>query len=137
MEPKKLYVNWKQFDKDMELFASIIKIAETERGIKFDGIYGPPRGGLCLAVKLSHLLDDLPVLMHPTKNCVICDDVFDSGVTLRPLYEKYCRNNLSIILAWFINSDRLQEVMEKGIHYSQMKENSEWIIYPFEQTIPY
>ena len=45
------YFTWSQFDKASELIANKCKFTE------FSGIYGVPRGGLCLAVTLSHKLN--------------------------------------------------------------------------------
>lgn len=53
-------------------------------GIQPSGVFGPPRGGCCLAVLFSHLLH-IPYLSEPCEGCLIVDDVCDTGVTL----EKY------------------------------------------------
>ena len=45
------------------------------------GIYGIPRGGLCLAVALSHKLN-IELLKEPRNNILIVDDIYDSGETL-------------------------------------------------------
>ena len=44
------YFTWSEFDKSVE------EIADKCRFKEFSGIYGVPRGGLCLAVALSHKL---------------------------------------------------------------------------------
>ena len=44
------YFTWREFDKSVE------QIANKCRFKKLSGIYGVPRGGLCLAVALSHKL---------------------------------------------------------------------------------
>jgi len=44
------YFTWSEFDKSVEQIANKCKFKE------FSGIYGVPRGGLCLAVALSHRL---------------------------------------------------------------------------------
>jgi len=44
------YFTWSEFDKSVE------KIANKCRFKEFSGIYGVPRGGLCLAEALSHKL---------------------------------------------------------------------------------
>ena len=44
------YFTWGEFDKSVE------QIANKCRFKNFSGIYGVPRGGLCLAVALSHKL---------------------------------------------------------------------------------
>jgi len=42
------YFTWREFDKSVEHIANKCKLSD------FSGIYGVPRGGLCLAVALSH-----------------------------------------------------------------------------------
>ena len=44
------YFTWSEFDKSVEQIANKCRFKE------FSGIYGVPRGGLCLAVALSHKL---------------------------------------------------------------------------------
>ena len=48
---------------------------------EFSGIYGVPRGGLCLAVALSHKLK-IKLISEPIKNSLIVDDVYETGITL-------------------------------------------------------
>ena len=48
-------------------------------------IYAIPRGGLPLAVSLSHRLN-LPIIMNETEispQTLVVDDIFDSGATLK------------------------------------------------------
>ena len=49
--------------------------------IKFDGIYGIPAGGLVLAVYLHYRLK-LPLLLAPTENTLVVDDIVDTGFTM-------------------------------------------------------
>ena len=44
------YFSWEEFDKSVEQIANKCKF------LNFSGVYGVPRGGLCLAVALSHKL---------------------------------------------------------------------------------
>jgi len=44
------YFTWSEFDKSVGEIANKCKFKE------YSGIYGVPRGGLCLAVALSHKL---------------------------------------------------------------------------------
>ena len=53
----------------------------------FESIYAIPRGGLVLGVYLSHRLG-LPMVEKPTKRCIICDDIADTGKTVEP-YKNY------------------------------------------------
>ena len=66
---------WKDFDKSVEYIANQCKF------YKFSGIYGIPRGGLCLAVALSHKLK-VKLINEPIQNSLIVDDVFETGQTL-------------------------------------------------------
>ena len=73
--------SWKSFD-------SAVKLAVSKyKDQKFVGVYGIPRGGLCLAVALSHHLK-IPLLDSAQDNWLIVDDIYDSGKTLEK-YKKY------------------------------------------------
>ena len=69
------YFTWSEFDESVE------KIANKCKFKKFSGIYGVPRGGLCLAVALSHKLK-IELISEPLKNSLIVDDVYETGLTL-------------------------------------------------------
>lgn len=78
LKTKKQYYKWNEFEKDTK------KIAEWARKEKFKSVYGIPRGGLILAVKLSHLLD-IPQVLYAndiTPNTLVVDDIVDSGATM-------------------------------------------------------
>ena len=51
---------WKEFDESVEQITKRCKI------LNFSGIYGVPRGGLCLAVALSHRLN-VNLISEPKK----------------------------------------------------------------------
>ena len=57
----KTYFAWSEFDKSVDYIANRCKF------LKFSGIYGIPRGGLCLAVALSHKLN-IKLISEPAKN---------------------------------------------------------------------
>ena len=69
------YFTWKEFDESVEQIVNKCKFKE------FSGIYGIPRGGLCLAVALSHKLE-INLISEPKKNSLIVDDVCETGITL-------------------------------------------------------
>ena len=71
-------LDWIEFD---ELIYSIYTKCKNK---KFEGIYGFPRGGLCIAVALSHSLG-LPLLDEPKNNSLIVDDIYDTGLTLEKI----------------------------------------------------
>ena len=68
--------SWYEFDRSVEYIAKKCKFLE------FSGIYGVPRGGLCLAVALSHKLK-IKLISEPIKNSLIVDDVYETGITLK------------------------------------------------------
>jgi len=76
-------LTWEKFDSACLQLAETIK-AELEllRYDMFENIYGIPRGGLVVAIKLSHLLD-IPLTFKPTRfKTLVVDDICDSGKTL-------------------------------------------------------
>lgn len=81
----RIYLSWTQFDSMVRELANRIKLSR----FKFDGIYGFPRGGLILAVCLSHRLN-LPMvhLNHATENTLVVDDISDTGKTLKGIKNK-------------------------------------------------
>ena len=78
-DAKRQYYSWDEFRIDV---SKIVDFASWQlKNAYLDGIYGVPRGGLILAVCLSHRLK-LPLLATPTKYTLIVDDIADSGTTL-------------------------------------------------------
>ena len=80
-----------------------------------------PRGGLCLAVALSHSLG-LPLLDEPKNNSLIVDDIYDTGYTLERI--KHLKG--SEVHVWISKKkptwwNAYKCIIEK-----------EWIIFPWE-----
>ena len=112
------YFTWSEFDKSVE------KIADKCRFKEFSGIYGVPRGGLCLAVALSHKLR-IELISKPIKNSLIVDDVYETGTTLKPLR--------SIEGAtFFVLFSKISPTWWNSVHISA---KSEWIVFPWENTL--
>jgi len=112
------YFTWREFDKSVELIANKCKFLE------FSGIYGVPRGGLCLAVALSHKLE-LNLISKPTKNSLIVDDVYETGITL---------NSFKDIegATYFVLFSKIKPTWWNTVHTSG---KSEWIVFPWENTL--
>ena len=70
------YVTWEQVENFI-----FDKIAPYAVDHPFTGVFGIPRGGLCLGVMISHALN-IPLLMSPCPGCLIVDDICDSGESL-------------------------------------------------------
>jgi len=71
---------WRDFDEAIRKLSSAVKSS----GDDFENVYGVPRGGLVVAVALSHCLD-LPVITDVglvSLGTLVVDDISDSGVTL-------------------------------------------------------
>lgn len=117
-----LYYTWQEFDSDTRRIVSKIK---KIRRHNFDGVWAPPRGGLPLAVVLSHALS-IPLLLKPTKKTLICDDIADTGRTLDQF------NNKNIIVTIFYHN---QSIVVPNIWLRQKKDK--WIVFPWEFQTPF
>ena len=112
------YFTWSEFDKSVEHIANKCKFFE------FSGIYGVPRGGLCLAVALSHKLK-INLISEPIKNSLIVDDVYETGITL---------NTLKDIegAMFFVLFSKIKPTWWNTVHISKKKE---WIVFPWENSL--
>lgn len=130
---KKLYYTWDEFEDVCKHIENYIKKQRMfdkrlnkSHNIKY--IYGLPRGGLCLAVKLSHLLNaklvDKPI---NSSNCLIIDEISDTGKTLIKLNNKYPK---CPIATWHIKS---QTKFIPLIFYAEIQNNI-WTVYPWENS---
>lgn len=117
---KKIYVSWDKVDKMIDKLAKSIKKSKE----KFDGVYGIPRGGLPLAVMMSHMLK-LPVLLYPTKNTLVVDDISDEGYTLQRMKNKK--------IATLYSTD--WTVTKPNWFVDKKKSKNDWIVFPWEAKI--
>ena len=106
---------WSEFDKSVEHIYNKCKF------IEFSGIYGVPRGGLCLAVALSHKLK-INLISKPIKNSLIVDDVYETGTTLNTY------KNIDEAM-FFVLFSKVKPIWWNTVHIS---EKSEWIVFPWE-----
>ena len=109
---------WEEFDKSVELIANRCKFLE------FSGIYGIPRGGLCLAVALSHKLK-INLISEPIKNSLIVDDVYETGITLNTLKDVEGA-------MYFVLFSKIEPSWWNSVFVSS---KSEWIVFPWENTL--
>ena len=112
------YFTWSDFDKSVE------HIANKCKSLEFSGIYGIPRGGLCLAVALSHKLK-INLISEPRKNSLIVDDVYETGITL---------SNFKDIedSVFFVLFSKIKPTWWNTVFIS---EKSEWIVFPWENAL--
>ena len=111
------YFTWQEFDKSVEYIANKCK------NIEFAGIYGIPRGGLCLAVALSHKLK-VKLISEPINNSLIVDDVYETGFTLNPLRKVEGA-------MFYVLFSKKEPTWWNSVNISQKKE---WIIFPWENS---
>ena len=112
------YFTWSEFDKSVEY------ITNNCKNLKLSGIYGVPRGGLCLAVALSHKLK-IKLISEPTKNSLIVDDIFETGNTL---------NTFKDIdgAKFFVLFSKMEPEWWNTVFISK---KSEWIVFPWENPL--
>ena len=112
---KKLKASWD----DVERFVD--KLADECGDVC--GVFGPARGGLTLAVMLSHRLH-VPMLMAPCDGCLIVDDICDSGDTMW-----HYRKTLECKIA------TMYYVRESAVtpdFWMFEKKQGDWVVFPWE-----
>lgn len=119
---EKEFVTWE----DVENFITFV-VRNTTTPVT--GVYGLPRGGLVLAVMLSHRLH-VPMLMSPVENCIIVDDICDSGESLL----HYMKNSSGekenyTVATMYYKPNRLG--IKPGM-WSRLK-GDKWIVFPWEE----
>ncbi len=108
-------LSWQAFDRAVE------QIARDASGVQ--GVYGIPRGGLVLAVALSHRLG-LPLLAEAEPGCLVVDDVYETGLTLAP----YRQLQNSRVVVWISKAE------PQWWHAVEVTRSSEWLVFPWEST---
>ena len=112
------YFAWKEFDESVE------HIANKCRFSQISGIYGVPRGGLCLAVALSHKLK-IELISEPIKNSLIVDDVYETGITLTTF------KNIEEAM-FFVLFSKIKPTWWNTVYITK---KSQWIVFPWENTL--
>ena len=112
------YFSWCEFDKSVEVIANKCRFKELS------GIYGVPRGGLCLAVALSHKLK-IELISKPIKNSLIVDDVYETGITLTTF--KHIDGAM-----FFVLFSKIKPTWWNTLFIS---EKNQWIVFPWENTL--
>lgn len=110
----RIHVTWD----DVERF--VTQVSHTFEG-RVNGVYGIPRGGLILAVMLSHRMD-VPMLQAPCEGCLVVDEILDSGDTLK----HYIQKGYSTAVMHRNPSCALQPT------YHHQDTDGRWVVYPWE-----
>lgn len=146
---KKIKYNWSQFDKDTDTLVRKIKRSQYKPAT----LIALARGGLCLGTKLSHKLkqplmivsaktysDDKhqvnTVLLNssytvPLKSPIlICDEIADSGKTLRIVMDHFKLLGVDVKTATLLYKERS---IVKPDFYAHQTPNDEWVIFAWEE----
>ena len=125
----KEFISWNVVDE------CVLDIAEhlIRTEIKFEGVYGIPRGGAVLAVMLSHKLDipyfdDIEHALGNGEEFIIIDDIADTGKTLN----NYKKIDSSEIAYYVTIHEHEQSIVKPD--YSMIDKRDKWIVYPWETT---
>jgi hypoxanthine phosphoribosyltransferase len=143
--PDYLFINYSEWGEIMNGLVSQLKRLKKMTGIyDFTHVYAPPRGGLPIAVHLSHHLSiDMiefidpnypPDWFGPNDNLLVIDDIVDTGKTFK---------NLKEMLDIIVEEIPTFQYKLASIHYKprtiikpdifmQEISNDTWVVYPFE-----
>lgn len=127
---KKKYVTWEEIEQDID---SIVK--DLLKHADIDYVVGIPRGGLIIAVMISHRLgvkhmtiDHLEKLEEfdldiDKKKILIVDDISDSGQTLKRFRKDYTTATLDV----------RNTTIAIPQFYANWLDTADWIVYPWER----
>lgn len=119
----KEFITWERVEDFIDEVVALFQEGEVT------GVYGLPRGGLVLAVMISHRLD-IPLLTAPADGCIIVDDICDSGESLLHYYKQTSLEPKSSynIVTMFYKENNLG--VSPNYHWGYKKDN--WIVFPWE-----
>lgn len=131
---EKIYISYEQFGDEAQLLLEKI----NQLGKKFIGVYGIPRGGVSLASFLSYHLD-IPLFLsidhiplNHNCNVLICDDICDSGKTIREFNIRLMKKGLiSENLVYATLHAKPRRCINPTVYLTEYT-NTDWIVYPWE-----
>lgn len=120
----KTFYNWEDIE------GRVSDLCQRLKHESFEAVYGVPRGGLIVAVLVSHKLS-IPLItdlknMHG-KKFLIVDDIADTGVTL----EKYKKLKVCQYVTYATLDYHKQSTVEPDYWISE--KGDRWIVYPWER----
>ena len=144
--PEYLFVDYEEWGKIMKDLVDQLKRLEKMSGIyKFTHVYSPPRGGLPIAVHLSHHLNfqminpDLdwpPDYMEANDNLLVIDDIVDTGETFKDIKEILDQSIEQIPTLQYKTCSlffKPRSIFKPDI-YRQTVDNDTWVVFPWECT---
>ena len=121
----KEFISWNLVDECVTDIAGYLR----QTNVKYEGVYGIPRGGVILAVMLSHKLD-IPYLERLSgmygENFIVVDDIVDTGKTMKHYSTlEVCKNTCYVTI-------HEHEQSSVKPDYSVLYKEDKWIVYPWE-----
>jgi hypoxanthine phosphoribosyltransferase len=114
---KLMLLNWNQFN------IAVLSLYQQLSNRRASAIYGQPRGGLPLAVALSHYMR-LPLILTWEPGAIWIDDIYDTGKT----YQEAANLDKFIIGAVWVTKD----TNVPGLNYVTAVDKETWIVFPWE-----
>lgn len=114
----KEYVTWN----DIENFVAHLA-KDTNNFKKFNGVYGPARGGIIYAAIISNRYN-IPFLGAPQVGCLCIDDICDTGDTALAWRNK----------GYTIATHYYKEGAKVEPDYWFREKKDKWIVFPIEQN---
>ena len=120
----KEFVSWELIDDCVTDIAFHLKNTNKE----FKGVYGIPRGGVILAVMLSHKLNVpyIETIDKVNEDVIIIDDIADTGKTLKKYKSHYNKKK-----CYYVTIHEHKQSIIKP-EYSVIDKGDKWIVYPWE-----
>jgi hypoxanthine phosphoribosyltransferase len=115
-----LEITWPEFDRAVLTMAELVQRARP----KSYALFGVPRGGLPLAVALSHRVG-LPVTRILRRGIMVVDDIVDSGATVERLRAQ--RPGCHVV-TWFIREGMKLD----GVASVAVAPAGAWLVFPWE-----
>jgi hypoxanthine phosphoribosyltransferase len=119
MAKGKKYVSWKQVNKFVTVLSRDLELQRCIAQGEVKSVYGIPRGGLCLAVMISHKLK-LPLDIEPRETSLIVDDISDTGDTLLKF-----KDHKVATMFW-------HKLTRSSPDFSLYEKKGAWIVFPWE-----
>ena len=130
----KKYVTWEEIEEYVQKAARAYAKYCDKNAKQQRGVWGPARGGIPYATLLSDMAN-MPILGAPCKDCLIIDDVADSGETLK----RYSKTSDTQFNTHFISTMfyHPRSCFEPD-YWSHKKANAanqqgDWLVYPYEE----
>ncbi|MFA6329185.1 MAG: hypothetical protein WCX64_00685 [Candidatus Micrarchaeia archaeon] len=120
-------LSWSAFDGSCRKIARFVR-GRRKAGLAVDKVYGIPRGGLGMALRISHLLD-IQLIVDEAKvdrRTLVVDEICDTGRTLSEFSKRH-RGRYALIATIYHRKD----AAFTPDYYLKLK-TDKWVLFPWE-----